>query len=113
MRAHKSTPFGLKRDGTLLYILSRPKGGVTVEAVRIGYRICLFHVKPQQFTIKINYIKSSTIITYLTTRKAHLIFTIHFDFVRVIPSCFRFAKMCLCQVSLLSRCSPRDLISSW
>jgi hypothetical protein len=32
--------------------------------------------------------------------------------VRVIPSCFRFAKMCLCQVSLLSRCSPRYLVSS-
>jgi hypothetical protein len=32
--------------------------------------------------------------------------------VRVIPSCFHFAKMCLCQVSLLSRCSPRYLISS-
>jgi hypothetical protein len=32
--------------------------------------------------------------------------------VRMIPSCFRFAKMCLCQVSLLSRCSPRYLISS-
>jgi hypothetical protein len=30
----------------------------------------------------------------------------------VIPSCFRFAKMCLCQVSLLSSCSPRYLISS-
>jgi hypothetical protein len=29
--------------------------------------------------------------------------------VRVIPSCFRFAKMCLCQVRLLSRCSPRCL----
>jgi hypothetical protein len=28
--------------------------------------------------------------------------------VRVIPSCFR-----LCQVSLLSRCSPRYLTSSW
>jgi hypothetical protein len=27
--------------------------------------------------------------------------------VRVIPSCFHFAKMCLCQVSLLSRHSPR------
>jgi hypothetical protein len=33
-------------------------------------------------------------------------------FVRVIPDCFRFAKMCLCQVSLLSRCSPRYLTSS-
>jgi hypothetical protein len=33
--------------------------------------------------------------------------------VKVIPSCFRFAKMCLCQVSLLSRCSPRYLISSF
>jgi hypothetical protein len=33
--------------------------------------------------------------------------------VRVIPSCFRFAKMCLCQVSLLSRCSARYLTSSW
>jgi hypothetical protein len=33
--------------------------------------------------------------------------------VRVIPSCFRFAKMCLCQVSLLSRCSPRYLTSFW
>jgi hypothetical protein len=33
--------------------------------------------------------------------------------VRVIPSCFRFAEMCLCQVSLLSRCSPRYLTSSW
>jgi hypothetical protein len=33
--------------------------------------------------------------------------------VRVIPRCFRFAKMCSCQVSLLSRCSPRDLTSSW
>jgi hypothetical protein len=32
--------------------------------------------------------------------------------VRMIPSCFRFAKMCLCQVSLLSRCSPRYLTSS-
>jgi hypothetical protein len=32
--------------------------------------------------------------------------------VKVIPSCFRFAKMCLCQVSLLSRCSPRYLTSS-
>jgi hypothetical protein len=28
------------------------------------------------------------------------------------PSCFRFAKMCLCQVSLLSRCSSRYLTSS-
>jgi hypothetical protein len=33
--------------------------------------------------------------------------------VRVISSCFRFAKTCLCQVSLLSRCSPRYLASSW
>jgi hypothetical protein len=33
--------------------------------------------------------------------------------VRVIPSCFRFAKMCLCQVSLLSRCSPRYFTSSF
>jgi hypothetical protein len=32
--------------------------------------------------------------------------------VRMIPSCFRFAKMCLCQVSLLTRCSPRYLTSS-
>jgi hypothetical protein len=32
--------------------------------------------------------------------------------VRVILSCFRFAKMCLCQVSLLSMYSPRYLISS-
>jgi hypothetical protein len=32
--------------------------------------------------------------------------------VRVNPSCFRFAKMCLCQVSLLSRCNPRCLTSS-
>jgi hypothetical protein len=32
--------------------------------------------------------------------------------VRVIPSCFCFAKMCLCQVSLQSRCSPRFLTSS-
>jgi hypothetical protein len=32
--------------------------------------------------------------------------------VRVIPSCFRLAKMCLCQVSLLSRCGPRYLTSS-
>jgi hypothetical protein len=32
--------------------------------------------------------------------------------VRMIPSCFRFAKMCLCQISLLSRCSPRYLTSS-
>jgi hypothetical protein len=31
--------------------------------------------------------------------------------VRVTPSCFRFAEMCLCQVSLLSRCSPRYLTS--
>jgi hypothetical protein len=29
--------------------------------------------------------------------------------VRVIPSCFRFAKMCLWQVSLLSRCKPKYL----
>jgi hypothetical protein len=32
---------------------------------------------------------------------------------RVISSCFRFVKMCLCQVSLLSRCSPGYLTSSW
>jgi hypothetical protein len=32
--------------------------------------------------------------------------------VRVIPSCFRFAKKCLCQPSLLSRRSPRYLTSS-
>jgi hypothetical protein len=32
--------------------------------------------------------------------------------VRVIPSCFRFAKVRLYQLSLLSRCSPRYLISS-
>jgi hypothetical protein len=37
-----------------------------------------------------------------------------FDFcpkVRVIPSYFRFAKMCLSQVSLLSSCIPRYLTS--
>jgi hypothetical protein len=33
-------------------------------------------------------------------------------FVRVIPSCFRFMKICLCQISLLSRCSLTYLISS-
>jgi hypothetical protein len=33
--------------------------------------------------------------------------------VRVIPSCFRLAKICLCQVSLMSCCSPRYLTSSW
>jgi hypothetical protein len=27
--------------------------------------------------------------------------------VRVTPSCFHFAKICLCQVSLLLKCSPR------
>jgi hypothetical protein len=33
--------------------------------------------------------------------------------VRVIPGCFRFAKMCLCQIiDLLSRCSSRYLTSS-
>jgi hypothetical protein len=32
--------------------------------------------------------------------------------VRVVRSCFQFAKMCLCHVSLLSRCIPRYLISS-
>jgi hypothetical protein len=32
--------------------------------------------------------------------------------VREIPSCFRFTKMFLCQVSVLSRCSPRYLTSS-
>jgi hypothetical protein len=32
--------------------------------------------------------------------------------VRVAASCFRFAEMCLCRVSLLSRCSPRYLTSS-
>jgi hypothetical protein len=32
--------------------------------------------------------------------------------VKVIPSCFHFAKMCFCQLSLLSKCSPRYLISS-
>jgi hypothetical protein len=26
--------------------------------------------------------------------------------VTVIPSCFHYGKMCLCQVSLLLRCSP-------
>jgi hypothetical protein len=33
-------------------------------------------------------------------------------FVRVIPSCFRFAEMCFCHVSLLSSCSPKYLTSS-
>jgi hypothetical protein len=32
--------------------------------------------------------------------------------VRAIPSSFRLAKMCLCQVSFLSMCSPRYLTSS-
>jgi hypothetical protein len=32
--------------------------------------------------------------------------------VKAIPSCFHLVKMCLCQVSLLSRCSPRYLTSS-
>jgi hypothetical protein len=32
--------------------------------------------------------------------------------VRLIPSCFHFVTLCLCQVSLLSRCSPRYLIFS-
>jgi hypothetical protein len=32
--------------------------------------------------------------------------------VMVILSCFHFAKICLCQVSLLSTCSPRYLTSS-
>jgi hypothetical protein len=32
--------------------------------------------------------------------------------IRAGPSCFRFVKMCLCQVSLLSKCSPRYLTSS-
>jgi hypothetical protein len=32
--------------------------------------------------------------------------------VRVIPNCFRFAKMCLWQISLLSWCSPRYVTSS-
>jgi hypothetical protein len=30
--------------------------------------------------------------------------------VRAIPSCFCLVKMCLCQVSLLSRCSPRYIL---
>jgi hypothetical protein len=33
--------------------------------------------------------------------------------VRVIPSCFWFVKMCLCQVILLSRCNLRYLTSCW
>jgi hypothetical protein len=33
--------------------------------------------------------------------------------VTVIPSCFRSAKMCLCQVSLQSRCDLRYLTSNW
>jgi hypothetical protein len=33
--------------------------------------------------------------------------------VRMITSCLHFAKMCFCQVSVLSRCSLRYLISSW
>jgi hypothetical protein len=36
-----------------------------------------------------------------------------YTLVRVIPSCFHFAKMCLRLVSLLSRCSPRYLTSIW
>jgi hypothetical protein len=36
----------------------------------------------------------------------------HYSLVRVIPSCFHFAKICLCQVSLLSRYSPRYLAFS-
>jgi hypothetical protein len=32
--------------------------------------------------------------------------------VRVTPGCFRIEKLCLCQVTLLSRCSPRYLTSS-
>jgi hypothetical protein len=37
----------------------------------------------------------------------------YYILVRVIPSCFHFAKKCLCQLSLLSRCSPRYLLSSF
>jgi hypothetical protein len=32
--------------------------------------------------------------------------------VRAVPSCFHLVKICLCQVILLSRCSPRYLTSS-
>jgi hypothetical protein len=32
--------------------------------------------------------------------------------VKAIPSCFHLVKMCLCQVSLLSRCSPASCYTS-
>jgi hypothetical protein len=36
----------------------------------------------------------------------------HYILMRVIANCFHFAKMCLCQVCLLSSCSPKYLTSS-
>jgi hypothetical protein len=57
----------------------------------------------------------------IALNKRSLLFVESFDFrpsnqnilVRAIPSCYRFSKMCLCQVSLMSRYSPRYLTLSF
>jgi hypothetical protein len=74
-------------------------------------RISMFEVEavPQSFISSVHiglsivlYMRSLLLVDSFDLRPSN-----PYILVRVIPSCFRFAKMCLCQVSLLSRCSPR------
>jgi hypothetical protein len=56
-------------------------------------------VSPDWFEYCFIYMRSLLIVESFHFRPSN-----QYILVRVIPSCFRFAKMCLCQVSLLSRC---------
>jgi hypothetical protein len=54
---------------------------------------------------------SITYEKFVAVESFNLRLSSQYSLARVIPS-FHFVKMCLCQVSLLSRCSPRYL-TSW
>jgi hypothetical protein len=66
-----------------------------IPQVRIGLSIFLY------------YMRSLLLVESFDLRLSN-----QYVLARVISSCFRFMKMCLCQVSLLSRCNPRYLTSS-
>jgi hypothetical protein len=58
-----------------------------------------------------------SIILYIRTLLLEESFGLHpnkrYTLVRAISSYFRFAKMCLCQLRVLARCSPKYLTSSF
>jgi hypothetical protein len=80
------------------------------------FRISMLEVEavPQSYIPQVQI--GLSIVLYMRSSLLVESFNFHlsnqYNLVRVIPSCFRFAKMCLCQLSLLSRCSPRYLTYS-